>query len=227
MARGGTRIRATRKPVIVLAGEDSNDRKSMRILLEEFCPQMRGRIVETNAAVRLRGANPTTLVERVRILKGKVEARAEREAADLACVFVHEDLDGTDGTRYAADRARVQKALSRAFGSAHYVLAIEEIEAWLLLFPEALTNLVSSWKVPAQYRNRDTGTLTDPKGLMRRVVSGPTRRYRESDAPDAFAKAAAMGCFDRPIGTNRSWDQLRTDASECCRHHIPQSRKPR
>lgn len=58
-----------------------------------------------------------------------MEARAEREAADLACVFVHEDLDGTDGTRYAADRARVQKALSRAFGSTHYVLAIEEIEA--------------------------------------------------------------------------------------------------
>lgn len=225
MARGGTRIRATQKPVIVLAGEDSNDRRSMRILLEEFCPQMSGRLVETNATVRLRGASPSTLAERVNSLKGKVEARAEREKADLACVFVHEDLDATDGPRYAADRTRVQKALSRAFGTAHYVLAVEEIEAWLLLFPDALTRLVSSWKVPAKYHNRDTGTLTDPKGLMKRVVSGSVRRYRESDAPDVFATAVALGCLDRPVGTNRSWDQLRTDANECCRQHVPRQRK--
>ncbi|WP_433362936.1 hypothetical protein [Streptosporangium sp. CA-115845] len=44
--RGGTRIRPTRKPIVVVAGEDRNDRLSLRILLEEFCPEMRGRIAE-------------------------------------------------------------------------------------------------------------------------------------------------------------------------------------
>src|SRR5690606_20568842 len=103
-----------------------------------------------------------------------------------------------------------------------------EIEAWLLLFPDALTGLGSSWKLPAQYRSRDTGAVVDPKGVLKRTVSGSAgRRYRESDAPAVLAKAVALGCLDRPAGTNRSWTQLRSDAGECCRHHLPQQRRLR
>src|SRR5690606_16939457 len=65
----------------------------------------------------------------------------------------------------------------------HYVLAVEEMEAWLLLFPDALSDLVGSWKLPAKYRGKDTGRLTDPKGILMREVSKGGRRYRESDAP--------------------------------------------
>jgi hypothetical protein len=43
--RGGTRVRPTKKPIVVVAGEDRNDRLALRVLLEEFCPEMRGRIV--------------------------------------------------------------------------------------------------------------------------------------------------------------------------------------
>lgn len=224
--RGGTRVRATEKPVIVLAGEDGNDRRSLRILLEEFCPAMRGRIVEINDSVRLHAASPDTLASRADTLAKKARARAIREGAGLACVFVHEDLDRPDGVEYLAARDRVQKALTAALGAAHYVLAVEEIEAWLLLFPDALTGLVSSWKLPKQYRNRDTGTVVDPKNLLMRTVSGAGRRYRESDAPDILAKAVALGCLDHPIGTNRSWTQLRVAVADCCQQHIPQPRRP-
>lgn len=228
MARGGTRIRATRRPVVVIAGEDANDRKCLRVLLEQFCPEMRGRIVEVNDPVRLRCAGDDTLSKRAETLARKVRARAARENADVACVFVHEDLDGVDGPNFTAERERVQRALVQVLGKAHYVLAVEEIEAWLLLFPEALTGLVSSWKVPAQYRSRDTGTVVDPKGVMKRIVSGNAgRRYRESDAPEVLNKAAALGCLNRPAGTNRSWTQLRFDAGECCQRHIPQQRRLR
>jgi hypothetical protein len=206
---------------VVLVGEDRNDRSSLRILLEAFCPQMRGRIVEVNDAARLRGAKTdATLTARVDQLARQVRARAAREDADLACVFVQEDLDHTDGREYGEARDRVQAALDRAFKSAHYVLSVYEVEAWLLLFPDALESHVSAWQVPKQYRNRDTGTLGDPKQILKRKVSGRGRPYVESDAPDVLEKAVALGCLHTPSGTNRSWDRFRSDAAICCRQHV-------
>ncbi|MEU4473529.1 hypothetical protein [Micromonospora sp. NPDC023888] len=210
---------------MVLVGEDGNDRKCLRLLLEEFCPHLRGRLVEVKDPARLRSAKGM-LDSRVDTLARLVRARAARENADVACVFVHEDLDGSDGDEYIEKRDRVQRALEQRFGSAHYVLSTAEIEAWLLLFPDALTEMVSSWRVPRQYRNRDTGTLNDPKEIMKREVSGPARRYRETDAPEAFAKAVELGCLDQPRGTNRSWRHFRIDANTCCQQHIGEQRRP-
>lgn len=224
---GGTRIRATRRPIVVIAGEDRNDRQSLRVLLEKFCPVMRGRIVEINDTVRLRGASSGTLSARVRTLAKKARARATLENADLACVFVHEDLDRADGDEYVETRQRVETALRAEFGNAHYVLSVWEMEAWLLLFPDALAGLVQAWTVPAQYRNRDTGRLDDPKRILMTRVSGGSRRYRESDAPDVFVKATILDCLDRPAGTNRSWSQFRVDARECCQSHMPPQRRGR
>lgn len=218
--RGGTRIRATRRPVVVLAGEDRNDRRCLRILLEAYCQDMRGRLVEINEPVRLHKVPAERLQRRVSELARLVRARAVGEDAELACVFVHEDLDGTDGDDYPLIQRRVQEALCAELGSAHYVLAVEEIEAWLLLFPDALSAFVGSWKVPARYRGKDTGRLADPKGILMREVSRSGRRYRESDAPAVLEKAVAAEIHKAPAGSNRSWAQLAADAEECCRHHL-------
>ena len=208
----------------MIAGEDRNDRQSLRTLLEAFCPEMQGRLVEVNDSVRLRGASPSNLRDRVSTLAKSIRARAAREDADIACVFVHEDFDRADGEDYPHVRERVQKALTEEFGAAHYVLAVWELEAWLLLFPDALTALVRSWSVPAKYHGRDTGMLSDPKQIMMREVSRDPRRYRESDAPAAFEKVIALGRVDHPAGTNRSWVDLREESRQCCATHIPTQR---
>ncbi|WP_245651959.1 AAA family ATPase [Streptosporangium amethystogenes] len=78
----GTRIRPTRKPIVVVAGEDRNDQLSLRILLEEFCPEMRGRIVEIGDPVRLRQATGANLAARAETLARKVRARAVRDDRD-------------------------------------------------------------------------------------------------------------------------------------------------
>ncbi|MDN3351088.1 hypothetical protein [Actinomadura sp. DC4] len=208
--------------MVVLAGEDRNDRRSLRIILEELRPDMRGRLVEISPPVRLREASPANLAHRVGKLANLARARAVRENAELACVFVHEDLDAADSEAYVQTRERVQKALEAELGNVHYVLAVWEMEAWLLLFPEALTALVSTWKIPAKYRARDTGRLQDPKRIMMREVTKAPRRYRESDAPDVLATAVALGCHERPAGGNRSWDRLREDIAQCCGRHLQQ-----
>jgi hypothetical protein len=128
----GTRTRATRKPIVIIAGEDGNDRRSLRTLLEAQCTEMHGRLVEINDSVRLRLATGKNLADRVAALGRKARARAIREQADLACVFVHEDLDSCHSADYDDARGRVQDALEAEFGSAHYVLdvlAAAEMEA--------------------------------------------------------------------------------------------------
>lgn len=221
MRRSGTAVRATKKPVVVLAGEDRNDRQALRVLLEAFVPPMRGRIVEISDKVRLRQATGTTLGERVTVLRNKVTARAAREGADVACVFIHEDLDAIDSSDYDTVRKRVQEALDKNFRTAHYVLAAWELEAWLLLFPRALESFNKSWKIPARYRNKDTGLLVDPKRVMMTEVTTQARRYRESDAPEILDRVVSLSDHLQPIGSNRSWDQTRLDVTTCGAHHLP------
>lgn len=223
--RGSTRIRATKKPVIVLAGEDSNDRRCLRILLENFCPEMRGRLVEINEPVRLRAATGTRLVERANKIARLARARAAREKAELACIFVHEDLDATDGEEYLATRERVQQALTREVLSAHYTLAVWETESWLFLFPQSLQAFVSTWKLPSRHQGRDTGKINDPKKVLMNEMGNHSRRYKEADAPGVLEKAAELGHLVQPSGTNRSWTTLRADIEQCCSTHLSMSRR--
>lgn len=220
---GGIGTRATRRPVVVLAGEDRNDRRCLRVILEAYCPDMRGRLVEVNEPVRLHKVADDRLPQRVSELAKLARARAAVENAELACVFVHEDLDGVDGDAYPRIHDRVQRVLQAELGNAHYVLAVEEIEAWLLLFPDALSEFVRSWKLPAKYRGKDTGRLMDPKRILMQEVSKAGRRYRESDAPFVLEKAMQAGLHHNPAGSNRSWTQLRADVGECCGRHLTKS----
>ncbi|MFG2250923.1 hypothetical protein [Spirillospora sp. NPDC048823] len=211
----------------MLAGEDRKDRRCLRILLEALCEEMRGRLVEINEPVRLHKVPAERLSRRISDLAALARGRAAAEDAELACVFVHEDLDSTDGDDYPAIHRRVQEALRAELGSAQYVLAVEEMEAWLLLFPDALSNLVASWKLPVKYRGKDTGRLADPKGVLMREVSKGGRRYRESDAPTVLERAVALALHRDPIGTNRSWTRFGSDIADCCRRHLDQRTKTR
>lgn len=188
----------------------------MRTLLEAMCDQARGRIVEINDLVRLHQADDVTLHSRVGKLAGSVRARSVREDADIQCVLVHEDFDRTDSDLRIRTRQRVQAAMSREFNRAYYVLAAWEIEAWLLMFPDALKEFSSSWDVPARCIGADTGLISDPKRVMKREVSRAGPQYRESDAPGIVQKITALGLHRNPRARNRSYDEFLSSASDCC-----------
>jgi hypothetical protein len=215
--QGWTRGRPTRRPLIVLAGEDSSDRKVLRALLEAACPDARGRIVEINDIVRLRDAGDVALIERAERMAGHIRARAQREQAEVACVFVHEDFDAADSAQRDTVRRRVEEILRRSFEKAYYILAAWEIEAWLLLFPDAISAVNVTWVVPNRYHGIDTGLLTDPKRVMKQVVSRSNNsRYKETDAPRVIEKVAELGLQDSRSGSNRSYSELQQAASDCC-----------
>lgn len=215
--RGWTRERPTRRPLIVLAGENSNDRKVLRTLIEAVCPDARGRIIEINSVFRLRDASDAALIQRTARLEGIIRAAAARAQAEVACVFIHEDFDSLDSSRRVMIRRRVETALRRNTPRTYYILAAAEVEAWLLLFPEALSAVSSSWVVPNRLRGADTGRIADPKRVMKDEVSRAINsRYEETDAPKVFEKIVELGLLDTPTGSNRSYRELRESASDCC-----------
>ena len=196
--------------------------------IERFCGaflkrsarRCRGRIVFLNDKVPLRSASEATLNDRVRRFSLLVRAKAARERAPIAAVFLHEDLDDVDSKRYGAVRERVQRSLARELENVHYVLAVWEIEAWLLLFPEAVTSFVNGWQVPTKRRGRDTGKFQDPKRIFKDEISKAGTRYRESDAPAIANHIVALGKHVAPIGSNRSYEAFRTDAAGRCQELI-------
>jgi hypothetical protein len=200
----------------VVAGESANDREVLRCFLEAFCPQMQGRIVFLNDRFPLREATEGTLNDRINRFASLVRARAERERASVAAVFLHEDLDAVDSHRYEAIRERVQRALVRQLENAHYVLAVWEIEAWLLLFPEVVANFTSGWQVPTKRRGGDTGKFQDPKRIFKNEISKSGTRYRESDAPAIASRVVALNQQAAPVGSNRSYESFGVNVTSRC-----------
>ncbi|WP_460400085.1 hypothetical protein [Actinophytocola sediminis] len=135
-------------------------------------------------------------------------------------MFVHEDFDACDGHDLVTTRERVQQELEKQFDTAHYVLAAWEMEAWLLLFPDALAKVATGWRVPQKYLMRDTGRLADPKRILMTQVSRSARRYRESDAPRVIEKVVSLGQHTTPVGSNRTWDWFTGDTRRCCAGHL-------
>ncbi|MEU0535328.1 hypothetical protein [Amycolatopsis tolypomycina] len=159
-------------------------------------------------AVRLRQAGDANLHERVNKLTSLVKARALREDAEIAAVFVHEDFDEIDSGKREQVRGRVQRALNSKLSNAFYILAVWEIEAWLLLLPEAISATRRSWVLPQKYHGKDTGRVRDPKRVMMREVSIGGPRYRESDAPTVIKKAAELALLRSLSGKNSSWEEF-------------------
>jgi hypothetical protein len=98
----------------------------------------------------------------------------------------------------------------------YYVLAVWEIEAWLLLFPDEIASFATGWQVPARRRGRDTGKFQDPKRIFKEEISKAGTSYRESDAPAIANHIVALAKHAAPIGSNRSFDVFRADTIDRC-----------
>ena len=170
-------------------------------------PGCAGRTVEINDQVRLRQAGQA-LAGRAAKLTGLAPARAEREGSDLAAFFVHEDFDAIECDERHHTRARVQGTLSARFANSFSVLATWEIEAWLLLFPDALSATRKGWAVPQKYLGRDTARVEDPQRVLTQEISRGGPRYQEANAAEVLAKAVELDLLGRPQGRNGSWREF-------------------
>ncbi|MFH8748603.1 hypothetical protein ACH4GK_13175 [Streptomyces rimosus] len=168
-------------------------------------------LTEITDPVRLRKKTGVDLATAANVLVGKARGKAKLKAGDFVGIAVHEDMDACPGPAYDTARRAVSAALAKASGtsSSVYALAAAESEAWLLLFPDAFSLFRPSWKIPAQWKGKDTGRRRTPKEDIEAVLTRP--RFRESDGPEIARMALDQGLLHRPDGANRSYSEFVRD----------------
>ncbi|MFD7665292.1 hypothetical protein [Streptomyces sp. NPDC059788] len=168
-------------------------------------------LTEITDPVRLRKKSGADLATAANVLVGKARGKAKLKAGDFVGIAVHEDMDACPGPAYDTARRAVSAALAKAAGasSSVYALAAAESEAWLLLFPDAFPLFRPSWKLPQQWKGKDSGRRRTPKEDIEAVLTRP--HFRESDGPEIANVALSQGLLDRPDGSNRSYSEFVRD----------------
>ncbi len=153
---------------------------------------------------------------------GEIKRRGDRLIGGLLkkradCVIVVVDKDSGHPGRGPAFEQEIQ-AHCDAFPQAYLVLAIEELEAWLLADLRAVEDYLSQRSKRMSLKSQqkgDTQTFEDPKGELTRLfrlVCGPRYGYEESMAPE-IAEYLAL---ERALPRNESLGTFCTTVKERC-----------
>ncbi|MFD5463199.1 hypothetical protein ACFWIQ_10300 [Kitasatospora sp. NPDC127059] len=135
---------------------------------------------------RARSRLAPTLDELRRIAQGL----ATKHDAQLFGIVIHVDMDGVTNSAYEKTRDGLCGELQRAFTKCNSALALaaSEMEAWLMLFPDAFPKTKSSWKLNPKDARRDLGMIADAKKHLETQLRTP--QYEEKHAPSIMEQAA-------------------------------------
>jgi hypothetical protein len=217
----GKKTKARRPSIVLVFGEDDHDRDCIKILLEGLRPDLAHRVQKRRQPlVLIKNANPADVPDRAQRIADVVEA--ERETAEVACVFAHEDCDNVEPAHELVAR-KIEDALRATGCDAHAVAPAWEMEAWWFLWPEAVKAANPSWRAPDDHVGKNVGMIRDAKQeLQRRVVpvKGKAGRggfigYRESDAPRIATKVVEMGLLGKKQAISNSYDRFAGSAAAC------------
>lgn len=203
--------RGRRRSVIVVAGEGNYDREVLRHLVPALHPGDCPEVINMKRPIRLARAQ-AKLSPRLQEIKRF--ALGVADTAKLAGVVIHVDLDGVADESYDKLRRRITEEMRATFKDCPSALALAayEIEAWLMLFPEAFPKVRPGWRLRDVDCRRDLAKLEKAKEHLVKYLGKPP--YRESDAPGIMQAAVQGGHVTaRPAGNNRSFRDFADDMS--------------
>lgn len=205
MRRRGPRL-------ILIFGEDDNDRKAIRELLGALRPDL-------PAAKLLR--RPTVLIKDAALAKARSNAqgiagvvRAAETRSTVLKVLAHQDCDACEPD-HLETAERIEGELARASVDAIAVTPAWEIEAWWFLWPEAVVAVHPSWRLPIPSRQQ-VGRIRNAKEELRRAVRPRASRgrrgrgYVESDSPRIAAKVRELGLIHELKADSGSFREFRS-----------------
>jgi hypothetical protein len=199
--RGKGKGKAGKRPPLVLVfGEDENDTKSIRELIESLRADLAGKVqTRREPLVLIKDARPEDVPDRARKIADAVDA--SRATHDIVCVFAHEDRDDFE-PKHEDTCKKIEEALERAGCPAHAVVPAWELEAWWFMWPGAVQAVrPKSWRAPDDYLGKEVGKIKDAKEeLKRKVVPKdlkPEKRkgyrtYQAADAPGSARRGRGM-----------------------------------
>lgn len=217
MARAGRRGRQSTQSVVLVFAESLNDARAIRSLIEALCPSLKNRVREQPRPPSLQRSAGPRPVKNWMDGVGQVVTRVSMRTT-VACVFVHRDSDGPDpGGRLAVS---TEAAMRRAgIDNGHAVVPVQEIEAWWLLFPQAIEGFRKSWSGTLPTSRRNVDMVSNPKEELTKRTARKSRKnaYSEADSPEiARLVARALESGKQPTGSSRSFDRFRRSVDSCC-----------
>jgi hypothetical protein len=222
--RGRGRGRGGKRPSLVLVfGEDENDTKSIRELIEALRSDLVGKVQTRRAPlVLIRDARPEDVPERARRIADAVDI--SRATHDIVCVFAHEDRDDFE-PKHEETCMKIEEAMEKVGCPTHAVVPAWELEAWWFMWPDAVQAVrPKSWRAPDDYLGRQVGKIKDAKGeLKKKVVPKdlkPERRkgfqtYAESDSPAIARQVRERKLARQPGATSRSYTRFLSSVDQC------------
>ncbi|HZI04621.1 MAG TPA: hypothetical protein VEZ71_11390 [Archangium sp.] len=216
--------KADKRPSIVLLfGEDENDTKSIRELIEGLRPELAGKVQHRRQPlVLIKNARPEDVPERAQRVADAVDI--ERATHDVACVFAHEDCDEVE-PKHLAVCAKIETALAKAGCPAHAVVPAWELEAWWFMWPNAVQAVrPKSWRAPDDHRGKQVGLIKDAKEELRRKVVPkdlkPEKRkgfphYQESDSPTIARQVREKKLARKPGAKSDSYSRFVSSVDQC------------
>ena len=200
MSKGRTRNAPKpkqRRAVVLVFGEHDHDRRAIRHLAEGLRPDLAGKVeVRRQPLVLIKGATRAKARSNAERISELV--KSESAARDVLAVLAHQDCDAVEPAHIAAAE-RIENELTAAKCSAYPigVTPAWEIEAWWLLFPEAVGRVVKGWRDPDDWIGRDIGKVENAKETLARAVqprplpASPPRDYAEEDSIAIASNIAA------------------------------------
>ena len=212
-----------RSPLVLVFGEDENDRKSIRELIEALRPELAGRVQERRQPlVLIKNARPEDVPERAQRIAAVVDT--DRATHDVMCVFAHEDCDDVEPAHEAAC-TKIETALAKVGCLAHAVVPAWELEAWWFMWPEAVQAVrPKSWRAPDDHLGKRVGLIKDAKEeLRKRVVPKdlkPEKRktfphYQESDSPTIARHVREKKLARTPGARSDSYARFLASVDQC------------
>lgn len=201
---------AGRGSVVVILGEDDNDRKTIQILVAALRPDIpRGALKPLRKPMALvRNVPPQRLPNQA--TKAAAVLRAVHVATPIRSVLMHEDADEVE----PAHEALIAK-IEASFRSLRWpVLAIVpawEMETWWFLFPDAVHAVRPTWHRPDQYAGRDVGRIRNAKEELKKAVTPPGAKasfqtYSEADSVRIAEKIVELAQLTPPwFARSASW----------------------
>jgi hypothetical protein len=196
--------------IVVILGEDDNDRKTLKILIAALRPDLaRGSLRDLRKPMALvRNVPPERLPSQASRVAALLRAVNKREP--VRCVFMHEDADDVEPAHEALI-SKIENCYTSLPWSVHAVVPAWEIEAWWFLFPRAVAAVRASWRVPDQYAGREVGKIRNAKEQLQKAVKpagskAGFKSYVEADSVVIAEKIVELKLLSPPwFARSASW----------------------
>jgi hypothetical protein len=211
-------VTGTRKkpPLVMVFGEDKNDRVSIKHLVRALAPRAPAVKVFNSPLVLIKGR---ALAEQRKSARSLVDVVAAKKITnDVVAVFAHEDCDAVEPAHEALSTAIEQRLAEAGVAQACAVTPAWELEAWWFMWPDAVQRVNGNWR----RLNRDgtnVGMISHAKDILRRELrpkskSDKTDDYTESDSPVIAQHILEGNLINSPTATSRSYERFKTKVHE-------------